>query len=218
LQLLVERPRTGAAHSSPTPVERAPETMQALVKVLWSDHVEFDAEHDALRSANKQESRPLGVHPAPFKPTPLSIQTGPPPPQTGTRRRRSRRNVPVGWAAGPKAPRARLLTPFAIVAEIGMPRFSRSGERPGLACVVRDYFCSLLPESSTPCVRTYANHLCENSRKVTLVAEAGGRGQIGERKPPVAQHFLCHLDAALHEPSVRCHSYGTAKRARKMGP
>ena len=84
LQLLVERPRTRAAQSSlPTTVELTPETMRALVKVLWSDHVEFDAEHDALRSANKQESRPLGVHPAPFKPTPLSIQTGPPPLQTG---------------------------------------------------------------------------------------------------------------------------------------
>jgi hypothetical protein len=57
-------------------IELAPETVQALVRTMWNGHVEFDVEHDALRSAIKQEPRPLGVHPAPFEPTPLSFQTG----------------------------------------------------------------------------------------------------------------------------------------------
>jgi hypothetical protein len=34
------------------------------------------------------------------------------------------------------------------------------------------------PESPTPCTRTYADRLSENSREVTLVAEAALRGHI----------------------------------------
>jgi len=78
------------------------------------------------------------------------------------------------------------------------PGFSRSREQRRKACAIRDYFCSLLHESPTPRARTYANGVCGSSREVTLVAEARGRSYIGQRQPPVAQLFLCHLDAALH--------------------
>jgi hypothetical protein len=85
-----------------------------------------------------------------------------------------------------------------IVAEIGIPPFPCSPERLGIAYVIRDYFCSLFLERPTPRARTYADRPCENSREVTLVAEAAGRGHISQRHPPVPQRFLCHLDAALH--------------------
>ena len=38
----------------------------------------------------------------------------------------------------------------------------------------------LSPESPTPRARSYADRLSENSREVTLVAEAALRGHIGE--------------------------------------
>ena len=41
-------------------------TMQALVKVLWNGHAEFDVEHDALTPANKAPPTSLGVKPAPY--------------------------------------------------------------------------------------------------------------------------------------------------------
>jgi hypothetical protein len=48
----------------------------------------------------------------------------------------------------------------------------------------------LSPDSPTPRARSYADRLSENSRKVTLVAEAALRGHIGERQPVIAQLFL----------------------------
>ena len=45
-------------------------------------------------------------------------------------------------------------------------------------------------EGPTPRARTYADRLSENSREVTLVAEAALRGHIGERQPVIAQLFL----------------------------
>lgn len=50
---------------------------------LFDGHIELDVEQDRLRSANKAEAKPIGVHPAKFEPVPLSFQTGAPPPQTG---------------------------------------------------------------------------------------------------------------------------------------
>jgi hypothetical protein len=47
--------------------------MQALVKALWEGHTEFDAEHDALRPANRTPPKPLGDHPLRFEPLPLTF-------------------------------------------------------------------------------------------------------------------------------------------------
>jgi hypothetical protein len=58
-------------------------------------------------------------------------------------------------------------------------------------------------ESPTPRARTYADRLSENSREVTLVAEAD---HSGERQPAIAQLFLGLRDALLNEPLVRLRS------------
>lgn len=41
-------------------------TMQAVVKVLWNDHVAYDIERDVLTPANKAPPTSLGVSPAPY--------------------------------------------------------------------------------------------------------------------------------------------------------
>lgn len=47
-------------------IELAPEMMQKLVRTLWGDSTDFDAEANALRPSNREPPRPLGVCPAPF--------------------------------------------------------------------------------------------------------------------------------------------------------
>ncbi|UQD70491.1 hypothetical protein JEY40_31710 [Bradyrhizobium japonicum] len=58
----------------------APETVQAIVKLLWGGHTELDVEHDLLRSANRQKPRPF-IHPPVFVPAPLNLRPLIPGPQ-----------------------------------------------------------------------------------------------------------------------------------------
>jgi hypothetical protein len=54
----------------------ASETKQAIVRDIWAGDVEFDAELNLLRSANKEEPRPLGVRPPPIDPATLPTFRG----------------------------------------------------------------------------------------------------------------------------------------------
>jgi hypothetical protein len=75
------------------------ETMQAIVKALWGEHTEFDAEADALRPSNRTPPTPLGVHPPKFESVPLNFQTGAPPPQSGYAPAQPKKPRP-GWLGG----------------------------------------------------------------------------------------------------------------------
>jgi hypothetical protein len=61
-------------------VTLSPETMQALVDLIWHGHIALDIEHDMLKPANKAPPVSLGIAPAPFDPrtSPYAYKPGPP--------------------------------------------------------------------------------------------------------------------------------------------
>jgi hypothetical protein len=68
----------------------------------------------------------------------------------------------------------RELQPFLCNPEPTAPFF----DCPGMTDEIYDCPCSLFVERPTPCARTYANQLAEDSREVALIAEAARQGHI----------------------------------------
>lgn len=77
-------------------IDLAPETVQAVVKLMWGGHTELDVERDLLRSANRQMPMSF-VHPPVFVPPPLNLRPTIPGPQPVKKPTATPKPKRAGW-------------------------------------------------------------------------------------------------------------------------